>query len=356
MQTKTILFAVLDWGLGHATRSAVIIDELLVLHHHVIIASSGNALAYLQSRYPYLKTLVLSDYTLTYATNAKNWKTNLLLQSGQLFRQYQNDKLFLKAFLSNQHVDLIISDNRPSIVDTQIPSVYITHQLLLPKGWGSSLANFIHQRLYHKYHQIWVPDVSTEPNLAGYLSRKKASVKPTHYLGLLSNYCHRSHAKEFDYTAILSGPEPQRSKLEAKLVEVFTELKGNKLIVRGSSEPYTDALLLGKKTCLINLANNNELASILERSSFVICRSGYSSIMDLVSANACGVLVPTPGQPEQEYLAKHMQKNGWFNIITQNAISVQSLENASGQMLQPPSLQVFNKDKLVNLLNLLFSA
>lgn len=252
-------------------------------------------------------------------------------------------------------MDLIISDNRPSIVHSKIPSVYITHQLQLPRGSGSSIANFIHQKRYAKYQHIWVPDVTSFPNLSGYLGRSIIKSIPIHYLGLLSNYEAKNHKNEYEYTAILSGPEPQRSILEEKIIHLFSHLKGKKMLVRGSTQPLAFASRIDKDTCVIDVAKNLQVQEILSRSTCVICRSGYTSLMDLVSAQKKAILIPTLGQPEQEYLAKHMQQNNWFRVINQDALTATFLKNESQQMLQPPVLEKFTKDVLRGWLDSLFS-
>jgi len=48
-----------------------------------------------------------------------------------------------------------------------------------------------------------------------------------------------------------------------------------------------------------------ELAEALKGAETVVCRSGYSSLLDLAALGQRAVLIPTPGQPEQVYLAKH---------------------------------------------------
>ena len=49
-----------------------------------------------------------------------------------------------------------------------------------------------------------------------------------------------------------------------------------------------------------------DLNKLICESAFVICRSGYSTIMELMASEKNASLVPTPGQAEQEYLAKYL--------------------------------------------------
>jgi predicted glycosyltransferase len=61
-----------------------------------------------------------------------------------------------------------------------------------------------------------------------------------------------------------------------------------------------------------------ELAS----ASLVIARSGYSTVMDLVRMRRRAVLVPTPGQTEQEYLARHLSDAGLFLSVPQSSFDL----------------------------------
>jgi hypothetical protein len=46
--------------------------------------------------------------------------------------------------------------------------------------------------------------------------------------------------------------------------------------------------------------------------------------MDLAAFGKKALLVPTPGQPEQEYLAKRLKKNGTFYSVTQNKLDIKN--------------------------------
>ena len=115
---------------------------------------------------------------------------------------------------------------------------------------------------------------------------------------------------------LLSGPEPQRSLLEALLLQEVAAFKGAVLLVRGLPGGGTIADLPPHITVAPHLAAN-KLQEAICQSKLVICRSGYTSIMDLLRLNAMAVLVPTPGQTEQEYLAQHLAAKGWFATLPQ---------------------------------------
>jgi predicted glycosyltransferase len=52
----------------------------------------------------------------------------------------------------------------------------------------------------------------------------------------------------------------------------------------------------------------DELRQEIERAEWVISRCGYSTIMDLVALQKKALLIPTPAQTEQEYLAAYLHR------------------------------------------------
>ena len=60
----------------------------------------------------------------------------------------------------------------------------------------------------------------------------------------------------------------------------------------------------------------------MQEASLIISRSGYSTIMDLVQLQKRAILVPTPGQTEQEYLASYLMEKKFFIAIEQKAFSL----------------------------------
>ena len=81
------------------------------------------------------------------------------------------------------------------------------------------------------------------------------------------------------------------------------------IIIGGKPESGQTAISDANLTIQPYLAKD-ELKSVILSSALVICRSGYSSIMDLQALGAKALFVPTPGQTEQVYLAKLHQQAG----------------------------------------------
>ncbi len=63
-----------------------------------------------------------------------------------------------------------------------------------------------------------------------------------------------------------------------------------------------------------------ELNEAMLASDMVLSRSGYTTLMDLAKLNKKAILIPTPGQSEQEYLGKYLMKKGYFYSLPQSAV------------------------------------
>lgn len=115
-------------------------------------------------------------------------------------------------------------------------------------------------------------------------------------------------------TLILSGPEPQRTMLFEK---VRGALRGISLCVV-SATPVQAAGKSYPNTTVIIKPDAATMRDLVSRSAIVITRAGYTSIMELVSLGKGAVLIPTPGQTEQEYLGEYLNGRHGFITIRQN--------------------------------------
>nr|MBP6558208.1 glycosyltransferase [Flavobacterium sp.] len=57
----------------------------------------------------------------------------------------------------------------------------------------------------------------------------------------------------------------------------------------------------------------------------VLCRSGYTTVMDLAKLEKKAFFIPTPGQFEQEYLAKRYKRNGIAPYAKQDEFRIENL-------------------------------
>lgn len=321
---KHILVAPLNWGLGHATRCIPIITALLTEEFEVTIASDGNALALLKKEFPALRAITLPGYDITYALKAKDFKRKIFSQTAHIRRTIKEEKKVLDELLRSLQLDGVISDSRFGLHTKEVPCVFITHQLTVLSGKLTSLTSYLHKRYIHKFTECWVPDYESAINLSGILGHPAKLPMTTKYIGPLSRMEVRSESKKYDITAILSGPEPQRSLLEELLMNTLKKYNGTILLVQGIIEEDTKSKKVGNIE-VVNFLTTEALEKAINQSQFIISRSGYTTIMDLQAMEKKAFFIPTPGQPEQEYLASYLKNKGIVPYASQENFKVKDL-------------------------------
>jgi uncharacterized protein (TIGR00661 family) len=325
---KKLLIAPLDWGLGHATRCIPLIQWLLQNGHQVTIAASGPVQQLLQQEFPEAQFIYLSGYHINYSRNKRWFNWTIAVQAPKILATIIKEHYWLKKVLKTSAFDAIISDNRFGLWSTSVPSVYITHQLQILTGskMGNIIANSIHHWFIRCFHQCWVPDIQTTPGIAGILSHPQKSIAAVKYIGTLSRFEPvQQLAFKYNLLVLISGPEPQRSVFEQLICTQLKGYKGNVLLVRGlpaNAHLSSKALLqqYGLENEPIEIENHLPAAALskaIQSAKYIICRSGYTTVMDLIRLKKTALMVPTPGQTEQEYLAKHLQQQGIFKHTQQ---------------------------------------
>lgn len=323
--SKNILVAPLNWGLGHATRCIPIIKALQDNNFIPIIASDGIALDLLKKEFPYLKFLELPSYQIEYAKNGKYFKWKLLKNCPKMIEAILEEKRLVKKWIKKHDIDGIISDNRLGVFNKKVPSVFVTHQLNVMTGNTTWLSSILHQNIIKKYTECWIPDTASSPNLAGELSHLKSHDLNIKYIGPLSRMQQKKATKKYDLMIILSGPEPQRGMLEEKLKKEITLYNGNILFIKGIIEKEQKKEQLENVT-FYNFMHSRQLEQALNESEIILCRSGYTSIMDLAKLNKKAFFIPTPGQYEQEYLAKKLKKEALVPFTKQELFTIKDLD------------------------------
>lgn len=323
--SKTILIAPLNWGLGHATRCIPIIKALQENNYIPIIASDGIALDLLKKEFPYLKFLELPSYEIEYSKNGKNFKWKLLKNCPKMIEAIWYEKKKVKKWIKKYSIDGVISDNRLGVFSKKVPSIFITHQLNVMTGNTTWITSKLHQHIIKKYKECWIPDLEDTPNLTGKLGHIKKADFKTKYIGPLSRLQKRETPKKYDLMVILSGPEPQRSLLEDKLKTEVLKYNGKVVFIKGIIEKEQIKEQINDVT-YYNFMNTRQLEQTFNESEKVLCRSGYTTIMDLAKLDKKAFFIPTPGQYEQEYLAKKLKKEGLVPFAEQNDFRIENLE------------------------------
>ena len=323
---KKILVAPLNWGLGHATRCVPIIRELQKQKATVILGGDGMALAYLMAEFPELESISIPDLKVRYPKSG-GFLLYFAMRIPRLYTHVKKEHRLLKKLVRQYEIDGIISDNRYGLYHTQKPSALITHQLFIETPTFKKTVHSIVKKLIAKFNVCWVPDTADSWNLSGRLSHSESLIPKVEFIGFFSRFSGQKKKKDVQRRAlaVLSGPEPYRTHLEDILIEKLTTIQCNALIVRGVISEKNNRVKINDRLEIIDYLSADELMMEIEKSEFVIARSGYSSIMDLVAMHQKAILIPTPGQTEQEYLAQHLKDHPLFVFSNQEQLS---LENA----------------------------
>lgn len=292
----------------------------------MFIAGNETTNSLIRTEFPELNYLPLKGYNIQYST--KKWllpfKIIQQIPSTILLMKFENK--WLKRVAEQHKIDLIFSDNRYGLYHDLIPCYFITHQLQIqvPQSYLlQKLVNYMNHAYIRKFTTCLVPDYE-ELKMSGTLSQK-GNLKHVSYIGNLSRFEYNKETKlKYDLLILLSGPEPQRTVLEQLFISELTGSDLNALIVRGKPDDLTSPISNGKIE-LIHHLNAHDLQQAILSSRMVICRAGYSSIMDLIKLRKHAILIPTPGQTEQEYLGVYLMHHKWFISFGQQETSLQHM-------------------------------
>jgi len=323
---KRILIAPLNWGLGHATRCIPIINALINHNFEPIIASDGVALELLKKEFPQLEAIELPSYNITYPKKANGFKLKLIKDSPHLLKTIKREKKLINTIIVTKNISGIISDNRFGVRHKSIPSVFMTHQLRVLSGNTTWLSSKLHQKIISKFDECWVPDHIGTNNLSGDLSHVEGFKSSIKYIGPLTRFKKRDVEIKNDLLVLLSGPEPQRTFLEEKLLEELKLYNGKIIFIKGKVESKQTKTIKGNFT-IYNFMTTDELETTINESDLIISRSGYSTIMDLAKLEKKAFFIPTPGQFEQEYLAKKLNEERIIPSCNQDEFKISLLKD-----------------------------
>ncbi len=312
---KTILIAPLDWGLGHATRCIPIIEALIDKGCSVHLASADRSYDLLEKEFPDLPLHKLSSYKISYSADGAFFPIIKILP--KIFKTIWNENQEIKHLMQLHNIDAVISDNRFGCFHKTKPSIYITHQIMakMPRGLKclERFVSFLHTLFMRKFSEVWIPDLPDKTNLSGDLAHKLTPPKHSRYVGLLSRFKKPDvqPQEDIDLLVILSGPEPSRTLFEE---EVFKQLKEKSIpatVLLAKPDLPKEKHIEGKITIYSHLSSN-EIKDLILRSKIVLTRSGYTTLLELAVLGKKAIIVPTPGQTEQEYLAVKLHKEEYY--------------------------------------------
>lgn len=324
---ERVLVCPLGWGLGHAARVIPIISSLTKKGCEVIIAGDQTSLDLIKTRFPQLQYIHFPSISVKLSSNS-NQLFSLIGIAFKLISLTIRENKRIKSIVKDLSIDVIISDNRYGLYVKNIKSIFITHQLRVifpfPFKWAMPIGQLFIRHYSQKFDECWVPDYEDGVKLSGKLSKSRFNPNNVRFIGPLSRFSELDVVPKdipWDIVAIMSGPPPHRELLENILVTNANSMNMKTLIIQGLPQYPQKKVDIGNLTLVADLPDD-EMAQIIVSANRLICRSGYSAIMDLTCLHKKALLIPTPGQTEQEYLAQYHQGLGTFNTISQKELGI----------------------------------
>ena len=328
-KNKNILICPLEWGLGHAGRMIPLARKLRDLQNNIYIAGGDEQLSFFRRELQGLSYIKFPGFRPGYSRLLPQYLV-LLLQTPVLMYHIVYEHIRLRKIIKDYNIDIVISDNRFGLWNKNVKTVYITHMPLIPFPKPFAFLEFtgilLHRLVIKRFNFCFIPDLPGEINVSGRLSHGVKLHANTRFIGILSRFTYSDPiVKSLTVpltTVILSGPEPQRSILKNILTELLRNR--NTAILEGRPGVKEEVSASGNITTYNHL-ETTEMKEMLLSSSDIITRAGYTTIMELISLNCKALLIPTPGQTEQEYLADYLSQKGWFSTVSQKDINESDL-------------------------------
>ncbi|MGB1075810.1 MAG: glycosyltransferase [Flavobacteriales bacterium] len=364
MKSQRVLFAVLDWGLGHATRTTPLIRAALQSGHEVHVASRGTALCWLQSQWTSEVTFhTKPGRTIQYSERFNFWR--IASQMPAFLQSIEEEKRWTEEAFRRFEFTHLFSDNCYGVVLSDVPSILMTHQLHLPVPRPlQGLAREQVRKWCEPFDQIWVPDIPTTPNWTGDLGHPALDSSKTHCVGLLSHLFEVPMAtsesdrseravpatdRKYRIVGMVSGPEPHRSIMESKLRDWLQTWPGEHVIFSGNPSG-TEEQHGHVEIC--NHADSRTISEAWQQADLLVCRGGYSTVMDLVCMGKPAILIPTPGQAEQKRLSEHLARHSCFRVVLQDNFRAETLPKPGAELNWPlppsPAEYATAKNRLLN--------
>lgn len=345
LQAANVLVCPLDWGLGHATRCIPIIRILTSRGIKVVVACSPQLKTLFNSELPEVELDTFDGARIRYS-RGRSLVLKLMLDLPRLLLWHLRERRITKMLVAKHKADCIISDNRYGVRQGNIKSILITHQLspLMPRflKWTEPVVAWMFRTVIKPFDECWVPDLPMPDSLAGLLVNRYPLPSNVRHIGPQSRFVvvgepqavqfknqpNSAPAFEYELLGIVSGPEPQRSILQEVMIRQFSSYPGKSLILTGRPDQGSPKIVkTDHGPDLAPHLGSAQIKGLLTYTHFIVCRSGYSTIMDLYCLGRSAIIIPTPGQTEQEYLAqyhsdKHLSisQNEFFRVSLQELL------------------------------------
>ncbi|MGH8192237.1 MAG: glycosyltransferase [Rhodanobacteraceae bacterium] len=334
---RKILYGVYHWGLGHATRSLGLIRALLDRGDEVtIMMQPGSGMRLLQAElgdaceyFPFRDTPApFSRYPAIFylrMTAAMPW----------VLAGYRREHRAVEKLVAKRHFDCVVSDSRFGVWSGAVPSYCIFHSIhqVVPflsriterfTEWGQ-------RDLLKGYTKILIPDAAENGGLSGWLGHDPDfdwGDGRLVYLGPLSSVPRMEVEQDIDVFFSVSGIEPQRGLLKDLVLEALPKVSGKVVVTLGRPEDDGQCREVAGAT-VYGYLDRERQAEMLNRARLVMTRSGYTTLMELAGLGRKALFVATPGQSEQEYLARFHRERGHVWSVDQKHLDIpRDLERA----------------------------
>lgn len=330
-QSKTVLLSPLDWGLGHASRIISLVMHFEAAGFKVILGGSGKSGDLLRTTFRHLPFIEIPSFTIRYPFRKFLFPLNIIIQLPLFFYSIFREHHHIKRAVKKHAIDIVVSDNRYGLRCKSTYNIIITHQIspVLPGflKWAEYPLYIVLKNLIERFHECWIPDYAGENNLSGKLSHRFTLPENAKFIGHLSRFSVVSNANDhssYDLAIVLSGPQPELGRITRRIIDQALESKLETIIICGLQESdKSQAVRQGLK--IVSHLEPPVFKKVLEMSGTIICTAGYSGIMDLVELSRTAILIPTPGQTEQEYLCSFHQSRRNFLTVPLSELNLQDL-------------------------------
>jgi len=324
-----ILICPLGWGLGHTGRMIPVASRLKDLGHRIFLGAEERHLAFFGSELPGTRLIKFPGFNPGYSRFLPAYLI-LLLKIPLLVYHTVREHYKLKQIIRDYSIDILISDNRFGLWNKGIKTVYVTHMPLIPFPKIFRFLEFtgirLHNVIIRRYSLCFIPDLPGSVNISGRLTHSCRLPDNTRFIGILSRFMRSGPdvaGNNFTFrhnSVIISGPSPQSDILKNKLVKVLKNRQPETIFLGGKPERSSE-MVRSDNILYYNHLPSAAMKEVMIHSENIIARAGYSTIMDLICIGKNAVLIPTPGQTEQEYLAKYLSGKGWFSYVSQRDIN-----------------------------------
>jgi predicted glycosyltransferase len=334
---QVVLVCPLDWGLGHASRVIPVINRFVECGYRVMIGGDGKSGELLKRTFPRLPFLLIPSPNVRYSGQSALLTLSLIWQLPKMLILTLREHLLIKNIVARYNIRKVVSDNRYGLYCRNAYCIFITHQISpkLPR----SLRIFEYplylmiRSLIHRFDECWIPDYADAvKNLSGALSHRYRLPHNARYIGILSRFKPNTALKKvsdyekYNLVIVLSGPEPLLGHFSEKIILQASKIHIKTLIINGLQKILPDKPVSEKsRLTVVRHLEHLQFEQALLQADKIVCRSGYSSIMDIFVLGKTALLVPTPGQPEQEYLASYLSEKGWFSCVSQKELDLRYL-------------------------------